>query len=123
MTSRFPLQLAIVVALMLGVFFAWDLGQRVVGGARLNDARQQSEEQLAHVQATQAALLAQKTRVASNEYVEQSARDKLGWSREGETVVQTIITPAPTPLPTPVPRPAPTPEPTIWEWLWRLIIP
>jgi hypothetical protein len=99
------------------------LGQRLVSGARQTEARQRGEEQLAQAKATQVALIAYKTQVASPEFVEQTARDKLGWSREGETVVQMLVTPAPTPLPTPAPRPTPTPEPTIWEWLWRLIVP
>lgn len=123
MTRRFPFQLVIVVALMLGVFFAWDLSQRLVGGARLTETHRQSENQLAQAQATQVALLAQKTRVASNDYAEQVARDKLGWSRDGETVVQALVTPAPTPTPTPPPKPAPTPEPSFWEAILRFLIP
>ncbi|MBI5302077.1 MAG: hypothetical protein HY868_08070 [Chloroflexi bacterium] len=121
--ARFPFQLLVVIAITLGVFFAWDLSQRIISGARLNDVQTQAEVQRAHAQATQVALVALKTRIATNEFVEDKARREWGWSRDGETVVQAIVTPAPTPTPTPPPFPTPTPEPSLLETILRFLIP
>lgn len=121
--NRFPFQLLLVVAITLGVFFAWDLSQRIISGARLNEVQTQAEKQNAQAKATQVALIALKTRVASNEFVEDKARRDWGWTREGETIVQAVVTPAPTPTPTPPPTPAPTPEPSFFEMILRFLIP
>ncbi len=121
--SRFPFQLILVAAITLGLFFAWDLSQRIISGARLNDVQTQAEKQNAQVKATQVALIALKTRVASNDFIEDKARREWGWTREGENIVQAVVTPAPTPTPTPPATPTPAPEPSLLETILRFLIP
>ena len=113
--SRMPIQFFAIPILALSIFFVWDLGQRLVTNARIDQAEKSYQVKVANAQATQAALIAEKTRVASPDYAEEIARSKWHWVRDGETLAVTQVTPvAPTPAPASQPS-APQPATTWWQ--------
>lgn len=115
--SRLPIQGLAIFVFALALFFIWDFSQRVVTNVHLAQAEQALASQAAQAQATNAALVAEKTRVASPAYAEQFARTKWRWVREGDTLVVTQVTPA---APTPTPRAssaASAPEIPWWQQL------
>jgi cell division protein FtsB len=112
--SRLPIQVLAILVFALTLFFIWDFSQRVVTNIHLAQAEQDLEGRVAQADATRAALIAEKTRVASPDYAEQIARSKWHWARDGETLVVTQVTPvAPTPVPS---APSSTPKPEIPWW-------
>jgi cell division protein FtsB len=110
--SRLPIQFLAIPIIALTIFFVWDFSQRVVTNLRIDQAAKEYTIKVAHAQATQTALIAEKARVASPDYAEEVARSKWRWARDGETVVVTQVTPvAPTPVPVPqisIPKPTTT---------------
>ena len=112
--SRLPIQFLIIPILALALFFVWDFSQRIVTNIRIDQTEQVYSTRVAQAQATQVALIAEKTRVASPDYAEEVARSKWRWAREGEMVVVPQVTPvAPTPVPVPQ---AFAPKPTTSWW-------
>ncbi|CAG0953325.1 hypothetical protein ANRL3_00387 [Anaerolineae bacterium] len=120
--SRYPLQILVFFALTFAFFLAWDFSQRAVVTTRLDETDQQLTGEIARAKETRAELVALKTRVASEAFVDDQMR-RQGWGRPEDTVVQVLITPAPTPAATPTPRPTPTPEPSWWDTLIKFLIP
>lgn len=119
--SRLPIQALAILVFALTLFFIWDFSQRVVTNIHLAQAEQDLEGKVAQAQATRAALIAEKTRVASPDYAEQIARSKWHWARDGETLVVTQVTPvAPTPAPS-VPSSMPAPEIPWWQQLFDFL--
>ncbi len=119
--SRLPFQVLAILVFALTIFFIWDFSQRVVTNIHLTQAEQDLEGKVAQAQATNAALIAEKTRVAGPDYAEQVARSKWHWVRDGETLVVTQVTPvAPTPAPS-VPAVTPPPQIPWWQQLFDFL--
>ena len=112
--SRLPIQFLIIPILALALFFVWDFSQRIVTNIRIDQTEQVYSTRVAQAQATQVALIAEKTRVASPDYAEEVARSKWRWAREGEMVVVPQVTSV-APTPAPVPQ-AFAPKPTTSWW-------
>ena len=68
--SRLPIQVIAIFAFALTLFFIWDFSQRIVTNIHLAQAAQDLEGKVAQAQVTNAALIAEKTRVASADYAE-----------------------------------------------------
>jgi len=119
--SRLPIQVFAILVFALTLFFLWDFSQRVVTNIHLAQTEQDLESKVAQAQATNAALMAEKTRVASPDYAEQVARSKWHWVRDGETLVVTQVTPAaPTPAPS-ILSSTPAPEIPWWQQLFDFL--
>ncbi|MDE3087919.1 MAG: hypothetical protein KGJ80_00850 [Chloroflexota bacterium] len=116
---RLSIQLAAIVLSAFALYFVWDFSQRVVTSVRLTQDVQQSEQDVAHAQATQVALQNKKKLVQSNDYVETTVR-KWHWLRDGETLAIPQITPAPTPRVN-APLPPPAPETPWWQQILNFL--
>jgi len=110
--------LAVLVFLLASAFIrAWATNQA------LQEDLEMLEPMLTTAAQDQATLYAELTRVQSDAYVEQWAREHAGMVLPHETLVIPVIptaTATPTPSPTPIPTPTPTPVP-FWKTWWRSI--
>ncbi|HEX9924474.1 MAG TPA: septum formation initiator family protein [Anaerolineae bacterium] len=86
-------QFVAIIALSISIFLIVDLGRRAAANYRV----QREAERLAHevelVKRQQAELLAHRTYIASDLYVEEITRKELKWAKPGETVVVVLPTP------------------------------
>jgi cell division protein FtsB len=100
----------------LALFLFWDFAQRAITFARLSDIERQDQAQLAVAQATQTALVEEKSIAQSDAYIEKTARS-WGWVQSGDTLVRILTTP--TPIPSAGSTPAPPSNPKSWLDLFR----
>ena len=112
--SRVTFQIAAIVFFTFTLFFVWDFSQRVLTYVRLGQAEQRFEIQVAHAEATHAALADIKKNVQTDAFVEDKVRRDWRWARDGDRVVIPQITPAPTAAPN-VTQPAPIAGKPWWE--------
>ncbi len=80
-------QFVAIVALTISVFLIVDFGRKAAASYRVQREADQLEQEVAAAERYQAKLLAQRTYVASDLYVEEVARKDLKWTKPGETVV------------------------------------
>ena len=88
-------QLIAIIALSISIFLVVDFARRAAANYRLQMEAQRLEQQLDLADQQQKRLLAKRSYVASDLYVEDVARHELKWARAGETVVVVMPTPEP----------------------------
>lgn len=105
-------QFVAIIALSISIFLIVDLGRRAAANYRIQREadRLSAEVEVAHQR--QARLLARRTYVASDLYVEEVARQELKWAKPGETVIVVLPTPEAA-IPHQQPAPLAEPEPLI----------
>ncbi len=105
-STRAPLaQFIAIIALSISIFLIVDFGRRAAANYRIQREAERLSLEVDLARAEQEELLAQRSYVASDLYIEDVARRELKWAREGETVVVVMATPEA--LPQPVPAEAP----------------
>lgn len=95
--------------LIIAAYFVYSAAAGAIQAHRLADERDQAREQVAELEAKKAYLEAVKNYVGSDAYVEQEARRRLGYIRDGEVPFVVIS-------PTVVPEDQPAGE--WWERLF-----
>jgi len=89
-----------IIALTISIFLIVDLGRRAATSYRIQREAERLSLEVEQARQEQQALLAQRSYVASDLYIEDVARRELKWARSGETVVVVMATPeAIAPLP------------------------
>ncbi|MCA9845562.1 MAG: septum formation initiator family protein [Dehalococcoidia bacterium] len=83
--SKSPSRLLFAIGLLIGVYFASTAVQGAIRNARLEDARDQAQEEVDGLRDKKAHLTAIVEYAGSDEYVEDAARRELGFIRPGET--------------------------------------
>ncbi|MEW5959115.1 MAG: septum formation initiator family protein [Chloroflexota bacterium] len=92
--SKVPVaQFVAIVALSISIFLIVDLARRAAANYRVQREAYRLEQEVKAVRDYQARLLARRTYVASDLYVEEVARNELKWARPGETVIVVMPTP------------------------------
>jgi len=86
-------QFVAIVALSISIFLIVDLARRAAANYRVQREAYRLEQEVKAVRDYQARLLARRTYVASDLYVEEVARNELKWARSGETVI--VVLPIP----------------------------
>ena len=86
-------QFVAIVALSISIFLIVDLARRAAANYRVQREAYRLEQEVKAVRDYQARLLARRTYVASDLYVEEVARNELKWAQSGETVVVVMPTP------------------------------
>ncbi len=86
-------QFIAVIALSISIFLVVDFGRRAAANYRIQREAQRLSQDVELVRQQQAELLAWRSYVASDLYVEQVARKELRLARPGETVVIVMPTP------------------------------
>ena len=90
---RLPLaQFVAIIALSISVFLIVDLGRRAAANYRVQREAYRLTQEVEAMHQHQAKLLARRTYVASDLYVEEVARNELKWARPGETVIVILPT-------------------------------
>jgi cell division protein FtsB len=102
-SSKIPLaQFVAIIALSISIFFIIDLGNRAAANYRVQREAERLSQEVEMAHRYQEKLLARRSYVASDLYVEEVARKELKWARPGETVIVVMPTPeATTQLPSP----------------------
>lgn len=86
-------QFIAVIALSISIFLVMDFGRRAAANYRIQREAQRLSQDVESVRQQQAELLAWRSYVASDLYVEEVARKELRLARSGETVVIVMPTP------------------------------
>jgi hypothetical protein len=93
-SSKLPLaQFVAIIALSISIFLVVDFARRAAANYRVQREAQRLEQQVDLARQQQKKLLAKRSYVASDLYVEDIARQELKWARAGETVVVVMPTP------------------------------
>ncbi len=92
-------QFIAIIALSISIFLIVDLGRRAAANYRVQREAERLSQEIEIADLRQAELLARRSYVASDLYVEQVARRELKWAKPGETVIVVMPTPE-VPLPT-----------------------
>jgi cell division protein FtsB len=102
-SSKVPLaQFVAIIALSISIFFIIDLGNRAAANYRVQREAERLSQEVEMARRYQEKLLARRSYVASDLYIEEVARKELKWARPGETVIVVMPTPeATTQLPPP----------------------
>ncbi|NTU83916.1 MAG: septum formation initiator family protein [Chloroflexales bacterium] len=125
-TSALTIGLAALMLIFIGLLVANFVGQ-VLQSARLEGQRAALESEVAQMQATNTRLEGAVSYTESDVYVEEVAREQLGYARDGDVVILPRLV-APTPALAPasaLPDKPPPPAPTTPNWLrwWRTFTP
>ena len=86
-------QFVAIIALSISIFLIVDFGRRAAANYRVQREAERLSHEVEIARQQQAALLVQRSYVASDLYVEEVARRELKWASPGETVL--VIMPAP----------------------------
>lgn len=89
-------RLIFVAGLLVAAYFIYTAASGALQAHSLSEDRARAEQNLAQLEAKKACLDAVKAYVASDAYVEQEARRRLGYTRDGE-VPFVVISPSPEP--------------------------
>jgi cell division protein FtsB len=93
--SKLPVaQFVAIIALSISVFLIVDLGRRAAANYRVQREAYRLTQEVEAMRLHQAKLLARRSYVASDLYVEEVARNELKWANPGETVIVVLPTPA-----------------------------
>lgn len=103
-------QFVAIIALSVSLFLIIDLARRTAANYRVQREAYRLSQEVEAVKQYQARLLARRSYVASDLYVEEVARNELKWAKPGETVVVVLPTPEAVLLPR---RPAAAPDTTV----------
>lgn len=99
----------VVAAVVVGAAFV-RTGLKVY---RLGEQKAAAVTELARLRAENHQLVAQRDQLQTDAAAERLAREELGWTRPGETLVVVVTA-------TPAPRPPPTAPPSLGSW-WRRV--
>jgi cell division protein FtsB len=92
-SSKVPLaQFVAIIALSISIFFIVDLGNRAAANYRVQREAERLSQEVEMARRYQEKLLARRSYVASDLYVEEMARQELKWARPGETVMVVMPT-------------------------------
>jgi cell division protein FtsL len=92
--NKLPLaQFIAIIVLSISIFLVVDFARRAAANYRVQREAERLEQQVDHARQQQQQLLAKRSYVASDLYVEDIARKELKWARAGETVVVVMPTP------------------------------
>ena len=87
-------QFVAIIALSISIFLIIDLGRRAAANYRVQREAYRLTQEVEAMSEHQAKLLARRSYVASDLYVEEVARSELKWAQPGETVIVVLATPA-----------------------------
>jgi len=91
---RFPFtQFIAIIVITISLFLVVDFGRRTAASYQIKNEAVRLEKEVAAAQARRQALEGRLNYVQSDAYVEEIARTRLKWAREGETVVVVMATP------------------------------
>ena len=98
-SAKLPLaQFVAIIALSISLFLVVDFARRAAANYRVQREAERLEQQVDNARQQQQNLLAKRSYVASDLYVEDVARKELKWARADETVVVVMPTPNIAPL-------------------------
>jgi hypothetical protein len=86
-------QFVAIIALSISIFLIIDFGRRAAANFRVQREAERLSQEVALARQQQADLLAWRSYVASDLYVEAVARRELKWASPGETVLVVMPTP------------------------------
>ena len=86
-------QFVAIIALSISIFLIIDLGRRAAANYRVQREAYRLDQEVESARRYQARLLARRTYVASDLYVEEVVRKELKWAKPGETVIAIMPTP------------------------------
>jgi cell division protein FtsB len=93
-SAKIPVaQFVAIIALSISVFLIVDFGRRAAANYRVQREEERLNLELEQAHRQQKRLLARRSYVASDLYVEEVARKELKWARPGEIVVVVMPTP------------------------------
>lgn len=91
---QFPFtQFIAIIVITISLFLVIDFGRRTAASYQIKDEAARLEKEVAAAHAYHATLEARLSYVQSDAYLEEVARTRLKWAREGETVVVVMATP------------------------------
>ena len=93
-------QFVAIIVLSISVFLIVDFGRRAAANYRVQREADRLSQEVEAARQRQVELLARRTYVASDLYVEAVARNELKWGQPGETVIVVMSTPEAVALPT-----------------------
>lgn len=85
-------QFIAIIALSVSIFLVVDFGRRAAANYRVQREAERLSQELALARQQQAELLAHRSYVASDLYIEKLARSELKWASPGETVIVVMPT-------------------------------
>lgn len=92
--SKAPIaQFVAIIALSISIFLIVDFGRRAAANYRVQREAERLSQEVQIARQQQADLLARRSYVASDLYVEEVARGELKWASPGETVLAVMPTP------------------------------
>lgn len=92
--SKAPIaQFVAIIALSISIFLIVDFGRRAAANYRVQREAERLSQEVELARRQQADLLARRSYVASDLYVEEVARRELKWASPGETVLVVMPTP------------------------------
>ena len=92
---KLPLaQFVAIIALSISIFLIIDLGRRAAANYRVQREAYRLGQEVEVMRQHQAKLLARRSYVASDLFVEEVARNELKWAKPGETIIVVLPTPA-----------------------------
>ena len=117
--GRSGMRLVILGMFALSLWLLASFVGQILIGAHMDDQVAALNGDVEAIEAENQALMTAVAEAESSSYVEQVAREQLGYAREGDTVLVPILPEAtPQPInPTPVPLATPAPEPNWREWV------
>jgi cell division protein FtsB len=86
-------QFVAIIALSISIFLIVDLGRRAAANYRVQREAERLNQEVETARSYQERLLARRSYVASDLYIEEVARQELKWARPGETVIVVMPTP------------------------------
>jgi len=86
-------QFIAIIALTISIFLIVDFGRRAAANYRVQREAERLSQEVELARQRQADLLARRSYVASDLYVEEVARQELKWASPGETVLVIMPTP------------------------------
>nr|MBN1217561.1 septum formation initiator family protein [Anaerolineae bacterium] len=86
-------QFVAIIVLSISIFLIIDLGRRAAANYQVQREEERLSQEVEIAQRYRQELLAHRTYVASDLYVEEMARRELKWARPGEVVVVVMPTP------------------------------
>jgi hypothetical protein len=92
--SKAPIaQFVAIIALSISIFLIVDFGRRAAANYRVQREAERLSQEVDLARQQQANLLARRSYVASDLYVEEVARGEMKWASPGETVLVVMPTP------------------------------
>jgi cell division protein FtsB len=122
--GQFPLaQFIAIIVITISLFLVVDFARRTAATYQIKKEATRLEEEVAATRSRRQALEARLSYVQSDAYVEEIARTRLKWAREGETAVVVMATPQAVPSSSPDAPPASdndvSPQ-APWQAWWHL---